>query len=356
MEPAAGRASHVFDRMRWSAGRTRRAAEALARDSDPMRKLTALLVLLGANAPAVALAHDPFVLQPGHIDLAIGPDGNTVILDAPEGLVIVDTGRHAGQAEAILQRARAVGKPVAAVINTHWHLDHTTGNRDILAVFPQARLVATGAIARALAGFLADAPARARATAGDATLGDAERVRARRTLAALEDRASLVPREAIESGGPAELGGRRFELRVARAAVTEADLWLLAPDEALVVTGDLVVAPVPFFDTACEQGWRTALTEIAAADWTTLIPGHGNPMTRADFARWRAAFDTWLGCAASDYPAAQCADGWMRDAAGFYTGAEAEGVRMLAEAYVARVLRAPKGDRMAYCSAGQATP
>lgn len=312
-----------------------------------MRLLASLLALL---APVAASAAAPYVVQPGHIDLAAGPDGNTVILNAPEGLVVVDTGRHTGHAEAILAHARAAGKPVVAVVNTHWHLDHTTGNRDVLAAYPQARLVATDAIEGALGGFLADAPSRARARAEDPSQPAEERARARRTLAALEHRPALVPAAPVHADGSIELGGRRFELRVARAAATEADLWLLVPDEGLAIVGDLVVAPVPFFDTGCEAGWRAALAEIAAADWTTLVPGHGSPMTRADFARWRGAFAAWLDCAASDRPAARCTEGWMRDAAGFYSAGEAQGARMLAEGYVAEILRAPASKRMAYCA------
>jgi glyoxylase-like metal-dependent hydrolase (beta-lactamase superfamily II) len=245
------------------------------------------------------------------------------------------------------------------VINTHWHLDHATGNADLLAAFPLARLVATNAVEGALAGFLAQAPDRARARAADASLPEDERALARRTYAALDNRAALVPPLPVHHSGPARLGGRRLELRVARAAATEADLWLLVPDEELAIVGDLVVAPVPFFDTACEQGWRAALEAIDAAEWMTLIPGHGAPMTRAEFGRWRAAFTSWLDCAGSARPAAQCAAGWMRDAAGFYRDDEAASVRMLAEAYVAQVLRAPASERMAYCAAtgpDQATP
>lgn len=312
--------------------------------------LGSLLALLAFGVPVAAWGNAPYVLQPGHMNLEIGPDGNTVILDAPDGLVVVDTGRHAGHAEAILAHAQQVGKPVVAVVNTHWHLDHATGNRDLLAANPGARLVATGAMEEALTGFLADAPARARARATDQSLSDAERGRARRALTALEDREALVPREPIVADGPVELGGRRFELRVARAAATEADLWLLAEDEGLAVVGDLVVAAVPFFDTGCEEGWREALADIAEADWTVLIPGHGTPMTRADFARWRGAFESWLGCAGSDREASDCAERWMGDAAGFYTIEEAEGARMLAEAYISQVLRAPASERMAYCS------
>jgi glyoxylase-like metal-dependent hydrolase (beta-lactamase superfamily II) len=310
-----------------------------------------LLALLAFGVPGAAWGNAPYVLLPGHIDLEIGPDGNTVIFDAPGGLVVVDTGRHADHAEAILAHARGAGKPIAAVVNTHWHLDHTTGNRDLLEAFPDALLVATEAVEGALAGFLAEAPARARIRAADSSLTEPERARARRALVALEDRGSLVPDRPVLAEGPVELAGRRFELRLARGAATEADLWLLARDEGLAVVGDLVVAPVPFFDTGCEEGWRAALAEIAAAEWTTLIPGHGAPMTRADFMRWRGAFESWLACAASQREAAECADEWMRDAAGFFTPDEADGVRLLARAYVSEVLRAPAGERMAYCAA-----
>ena len=73
-------------------------------------------------------------------------------------------------------------------------------------------------------------------------------------------------------------------------------------------------------------------------------------MTRADFARWRAAFESWLGCAVSDRAASDCAEDWMSDAAGFFTAEESESARMLAEAYVSRLLRAPESERMGYCS------
>lgn len=314
----------------------------------PMRWLATLALI---TAPLPLAAQEPYVMQPGHMDLEIGPDGNTVILDAPDGLVVVDTGRHRAHSQAIIDHAATVGKPVAALVNTHWHLDHTTGNRDVLAAFPQARLVASGAVAHALEGFLARSLATARERLADPAMPDDQRARVERGVAAMEDRAALLPADPVLADGPLLLGGRQFEVHIAHAAATEADLWLVAPDEQLAVAGDLVVAPVPFFDTGCEHGWRAALDAIGAAQWSTLVPGHGAPMTRADFTRWRGAFDAWLDCAASEMPAAACAEGWMRDAAGFYSEAEREGVRYLAEAYVAELLRLPADQREAYCRA-----
>lgn len=317
-------------------------------------RLAAVLPLLLAACAAVPAASEPapYVLQPGQIDLAKGPDGNTVILDAPQGLVVVDTGRHPEHAQAIIDHARKVERPIVAVVNTHWHLDHTTGNRDVLAAYPQAYVVASRAVERALDGFLARSADAARKRLADPTLDPAERVRTQRALAAIEDRAALLPRMAIERDTRGKLGGRRVEIYLARNAATEGDVWLVLPDEKLVVAGDLVVAPVPFFDTGCEHGWRRALAAIGKAKWTTLIPGHGAPMDRAGFRRWRSVFTAYLDCAKSDRKAADCAAQWERDAAGFYSEAERPEVHALAVYYVDAVLRAPPDKRMAYCRKG----
>jgi glyoxylase-like metal-dependent hydrolase (beta-lactamase superfamily II) len=293
-------------------------------------------------------ANEPYVLQSGHIQLDIGPDGNTVILDAPGGLIVVDTGRHAVHSQAILDHARQLGKPIAAVINTHWHLDHTTGNVDLLAAYPDARLVASGAAAGALTGFLAQGPENARKRIADPALSAEEHARAERTLAILTRPGVLVPTDPVAASGPLAIAGRTVEVRLAPAAVTESDLWLLVPDENLAIVGDLVVAQSPFFDTGCEDGWEAALDAIDAADWQTLIPGHGAPMDRARFARWHTAFSNFVDCARSDAEAGACADGWDRDAAGFFTDAEAPAVRDLSYYYV-ELLRARAGQRMEYC-------
>jgi glyoxylase-like metal-dependent hydrolase (beta-lactamase superfamily II) len=314
-----------------------------------LRLIASALALLAAPAAA----HEPFALIPGHIQLDIGPDGNTVILDAPEGLIVVDTGRHAAHSQAILDYARNAGKPIAAVLNTHWHLDHTTGNVDLLVAYPHARLTATGAAGGALTGFLADAPENARKRIADPALSDEEHARAERTLAILNRPGALVPADPVTASGPRAIAGRTVELRVAAAAVTESDLWLLVPDEGLAITGDLVVAQSPFFDTGCEEGWEAALDAIGAAQWTTLIPGHGAPMDHAGFARWHTAFSNFVACARSDSSAEVCADGWERDAAGFFTAAEAPSVRDLSLYYV-DVLRAPAEQRMAYCRSAPA--
>jgi glyoxylase-like metal-dependent hydrolase (beta-lactamase superfamily II) len=316
-----------------------------------MGRVVVFAAVLLAACSAVAASNAPYVLQRGQIDLAIGPDGNTVILDAPQGLVVFDTGRHAEHAQAILDYARSTGKPIAAIVNSHWHLDHTTGNRDIRAAYPRAEIVASDAVEGALAGFLADSKENAKKALANPNLDPAQRQRIARSLSILTDPADLVPAHPVTKSGKRTIAGREFEVRLAPAAATAGDVWLLAADENLAVVGDLVVAQVPFFDTGCEAGWGRALDQIAKAKWDTLIPGHGEPMNRAQFDRWHKAFDAYVDCAKGNATAEDCAAGWERDAAGFYTKGEAASVHDMAVYYVTDVLRAPPAQRMDYCRA-----
>jgi cyclase len=82
-----------------------------------------------AQAPALAiteLRHD--------LSQITGAGGNVVLLAAPEGLLIVDSGapeRAHDLQQLVEQRFHAA--PVATLFNTHWHLEHTGGNELIAA-------------------------------------------------------------------------------------------------------------------------------------------------------------------------------------------------------------------------------
>ena len=101
--------------------------------------LVAAVLLTGAAAPEIKLVEADYHLVPGSVPLDKGPDGNSILLDAPKGLILVDTGRHPEHAEKLLAYAKERGQPIAAIVNTHWHLDHTTGNLDIRQAFPQTK-------------------------------------------------------------------------------------------------------------------------------------------------------------------------------------------------------------------------
>jgi glyoxylase-like metal-dependent hydrolase (beta-lactamase superfamily II) len=101
--------------------------------------------------PLLLAASGPTQVAPG-ITLIAGrndgprqPDGNSIFIAAPEGWVLVDTGRHRAHQDKLIAFARASKRPVAAIVNTHWHLDHSGGNAEIGEVWPDAQLYASRA-------------------------------------------------------------------------------------------------------------------------------------------------------------------------------------------------------------------
>ena len=119
--------------------------------------------------------------------------------------------------------------------------------------------------------------------------------------------------EAVERASTMTFAGRPLAVHIATDTVTDADLWLHEGGTGIVVLGDLVTLPAPFFETACPARWQAALDAVWATPFRLAVPGHGDPMTRAEFDRYRQAFAAFLGCAHGEGPAAVCADAWTRD-------------------------------------------
>lgn len=244
-----------------------------------------------------------------------GPDGNTVILAGPSGLIVIDTGRHPWHSDAILAFAKARRQPVAAIVNTHWHLDHSSGNRRVKAVYPDAKVYTTTAVNRALApgGFLARNIAAARERPPDPKASAVRQEETALFLATMDTADSLRPDVTVERSGPLTLAGRALSVQVASDAVTDADLWLYDETTGVAVVGDLVTLPAPFFESACPAGWQAALDAVWATPFRQAIPGHGSPMGRAEFDTYRQAFGRFRTCVASDRAGPSCASGWTED-------------------------------------------
>lgn len=62
------------------------------------------------------------------ITVLSGPGGNMTVVLAPQGKVVVDSGMAARGKELVAAAIALDGKPVATLVNTHFHFDHTGGN------------------------------------------------------------------------------------------------------------------------------------------------------------------------------------------------------------------------------------
>jgi glyoxylase-like metal-dependent hydrolase (beta-lactamase superfamily II) len=223
-------------------------------------------------------------------------------------------------------------------VNTHWHLDHVGGNPALRAAFPDLTVYASDAIDAALSGFLARSREQLeQMLAREPAAPQREAMQAE--IARIDAGAVLRPDVGVDAAGERVLAGRRVQVGFESDSVTAGDVWLFDPATRVLIAGDLVTLPAPVLDTACPSRWRTALARLEAEPFETLVPGHTAPLSRAQFALYRRAFDRLLACGASDLAAANCVERCRADAGPLLSGHPPELTRNLVDYYVSQRLR-----------------
>jgi glyoxylase-like metal-dependent hydrolase (beta-lactamase superfamily II) len=281
-------------------------------------------ILAGAIALSAAAALPPsappqsvaegVTLLPGRILPARGPDGNTIVLEGRDALIVIDTGRHKAHSDGILAYAKSRGLPVAAVVNTHWHLDHTSGNGRLKRAFPALKVWAGEGMERALAGFLGPNLKEAEALLRDPRVSEADRAEANVFRDTMRRRADLLPDVLVRKTVQTTLEGRSLTLHLAADAASDGDLWLYDVKTRTAILGDLITFPAPFLDTACPSGWIAALDAVVATPFGQAIPGHGPVMSPAQVSAYREGLKAFVHCAANEEAAPVCADVWVQTA------------------------------------------
>src|SRR3954462_14198845 len=186
-------------------------------------RIAAALLVTCASAASGA---EPFHLIPGAVPLDSGPDGNTIVLDAPKGLIVFDTAPHPEPAQAILDYAKERHRPIAAIVNSHWHLDHATGNWDIRQAYPHVAVYASNALKGALQTFLKDSRADTDKMLADPKTPAAVRDQLLRGRAVIDHPERIRPNHIVAKSGPMSVAGRPLDVHLAKFAATEGDVWL----------------------------------------------------------------------------------------------------------------------------------
>ncbi len=201
-------------------------------------------------------------------------DLNVTVVTGTAGALVVDT--HGSQAEGarlVDDIARLGIGPVAWVINTHEHFDHTFGNASFLSAHHEVRVCAHEVAAantvasgqQTQAGYLDESGAEYR-----------EEVCATTIVAATET---------FSSTRVISLGDRAVELVHPGRGHSGGDLVMVVPDAGVVVAGDLVEesGPPVYGADSWPMDWPRALDvvmQLTAPD-AIVVPGHGALVDRA---------------------------------------------------------------------------
>jgi glyoxylase-like metal-dependent hydrolase (beta-lactamase superfamily II) len=299
--------------------------------------LLALVAVSAAAQEAKPVAPGIWLIE-GGFEPGRQPDGNSVLIEGPDGLLLVDSGRHASHVAKVEAAIAARGKPLVRIVNTHWHLDHVSGNLALKAKHPGVRVSASDAIDGALTGFLKRSADSARPALEAGKIPEPMASEVRGDLATYARGADLRPDDVVRESGVVDAGGRKVEIHLTRNAATAGDVWLYDPEGHVLIAGDLVTDPVPFLDTACPDGWRKALDELAAKPFATLIPGHGQPMRRNLFLEWKRNFAAFLDCARGTQKPSYCTAAWYdRQTSNMTPAADKLRILTMADYYVGRI-------------------
>lgn len=206
---------------------------------------------------------------------------NTVFIEVPDGIVVIDTGpsKRYGDALRALISKTIPDKPVLRVYNTHHHPDHFLGNQSFDASVIAAPQKVIDNIDLEGNGF-ADNMYR--------LLGDWMR-----------GTYPVAPTVALQAERE-DIGGRPFSLYYL-AGHTSSDFVIRDDETGVLFAGDLAFlyrAPTtPHADIAI---WRESLDALSSMDKSLLIPGHGPSDAKDESLVQTADYIDWLHGSVSD--------------------------------------------------------
>ncbi|MFQ5416432.1 MAG: MBL fold metallo-hydrolase [Myxococcota bacterium] len=232
-------------------------------------------VFLVAGCVAVYLYDRVLTLEVATVseDVSVirGLGGNVGVLRTDAGVVVVDTMTFVIQGRQIRDMAERIGGgPTQAIINTHYHLDHTHGNPGFAA---GTRVVST-----------------------------------RRTLDYLNffdvdywegGREKTLPNLTFDGRHQMRIGGKNVRLHHFGRGHTGGDLVVEFVDDRVIHAGDL------FFDHQYPRidlegggsvpAWVATLDEVLELDFDLVIPGHGAVTDREGLRAFRDFLaDLWV--------------------------------------------------------------
>lgn len=236
---------------------------------------------------------------------------NNVFIVGKRDVIVVDSNISSEYTHEVLAALREItDKPVKYVVNTHWHEDHIIGNHVYRDAFPGVQFIghrstltdlpAIGASNRK--GSIENGPGfverlRKQIEKGENLAGQKITDEERKGylsdiglvssyLAESKDFHIIMPDILVDDRLEIDQDGRKIEILYLGKAHTGGDIIVRLPNENIVVSGDLVVYPVPLIgSTSYPLEYGAALKKLLALKPKIIVPGHGPVMREFSYVR-----------------------------------------------------------------------
>jgi glyoxylase-like metal-dependent hydrolase (beta-lactamase superfamily II) len=199
-------------------------------------------------------------------------DANVTAIGSDRGLVVVDTHGSTAAGRVVLDDLRRLSAgSVTAVVNTHWHWDHSFGNAAFREASPEVPIHAHEEAAAMLA-------EKGEYMKGRFAESDDPH---RDDVVATE---LVIPDHTFSSTRVIDLGDRAVELIFPGRGHTSGDIVIRVPDVDVLLAGDLIeesAKPWIGLDSYPFE-WPGSLDLVLSmtTQTTCVIPGHGVPVDR----------------------------------------------------------------------------
>jgi cyclase len=232
---------------------------------------------------------------------------NVVVIVNDDDVTVFDSNTRPRTARLVIAEIRKLTpKPVRTLINSHWHMDHWSGNDEYVKAWPGLRIVATTETRdymkrmtpRFFTGPLETQAARRKAAldsaiasgrkadgtplTAEARRKEEEEIASTRAFAAeVATIPRVLPNMAYRDSLVFWSGRREFRLISVTGDATGSTVLYL-PAEKMLVMGDVLVAqedgdggPPWTTNSYAITPWRNSLRALAALDATVVVPGQG---------------------------------------------------------------------------------
>jgi cyclase len=230
-------------------------------------------------------------------------NSNAAVILTDDGVIVVDSHSKPSAAFALYREIQAITKqPIRKIINTHFHWDHWQGNQVYAQEFKDVEIIASqrtrenmtdpnagsGGIAyiekqlTLVPEEIEDLKAKI-VQSSDSTQKarlEANLAQVQAYLEELKEMKPALPTRTVQSSVTLNERGREIQILLLGRGHTDGDVFIYLPKEKVVATGDALIDWMPFLNDGFPEDWVETLTALERFDFTRVIPGHGDVVSR----------------------------------------------------------------------------